>query len=335
VGVVGLAIVSGRTAGWRRGAGHLLVGVLAVWSMQIHAIGVALAAAIALRYGVLGGWQIVRQRHWNGDALTVGAGLLIGAGGFYLTNLAPVGGLTAYLTTLVNERTQRQAVLFFLTWPSLFEGMIMMLAVLLTIIRRRPADRLYLSFLLPLLLALALLDTQGYRLPAAALFLVPVGMLLSGGDQLPLTAPLRVVLPLIAVLFVLLLRVLTTAHWPGIGAVMLGQPPRYLYEELRDTLRPLVDPADRVVAAHLLIWTLPDQPVLVSPAAEVTAQRRWNLSDPVMVWARVDPTLIIDSPAQTTFSPALATYLTTRGFIPCQSLTVQEVTFTLYRVGCG
>lgn len=90
-----------------------------------------------------------------------------------------------------------------------------------------------------------------------------------------------------------------------------------------------------ILSTHLLIWSLPDHPNLYSAAGELTAMRRWDLTDPAEVWERVGPTVAVFLDTQMSWGEGAETYLDRHGFAPCQQFMVQTINVTVLRPDCG
>lgn len=320
---------------------HLACGFLATLSMQLHAAAIAFAVGMSAFY-LVEWWVRGRNRAANRAAtaalLWFGAGAALGTAVFLVWNVLPAGGLETYLTILLETRTQRQATLQFLTWPSLLEGMLIVGAFAFLIWRRSASDRLYLGLLLSILIALLLFDTQGYRSPVIALYSVAVGAFLT--QAFPAEAseqryPLGGLLAVASVAGIMLAQTLAFVNWGAVGeGLRTGAFPNYAYQDLRPLIAPYLRDDDTIVSTHLLIWTVPEKH-LISTAGELTAMREWNLTDPADVWERVQPTVIVDIPEQMTIGPGLRTYMQEHAFLLCDQLTVQHLEILVYRPACS
>ncbi len=346
-----------RQAGWW----HLLAGLGAMLAMQLHAAAAALVGGVTLYYAAEWLWASIRARRLEphppalfpggeGEArqvhvahstatrtrriadvrplLWLAVGLAIGGAVYYVANVLPVGGLQPFLNVLVNERLERQDSPGFLSWPSLLEWVLILTALAFIALRRNRADRLLLAPLVCYLIFLAPIDTQGYQTTVSALYVVPLGaFLLAAFERRERAAAALVVVALVG-------QMLAFVDWGGIRGWLRGESQPYLYEALRPELTPYLRDGDVIVSTHLLIWTLPDHPQLYSSGGELTAMRRWKLDDGALVWARVQPTVVIDIPAQMTINDGLRRYMDARGFALCETLSVQSVAVNLYRPDC-
>jgi len=298
--------------------------------------------------------------------LWLGLGMVVGGAIYFVFNIQPVGGLANFVDALIHQRGERIRFGAFLTWPSLLETVVIIGALVFTGWRRNAADRLFLGMVICICIGLALLDTQGYRSPVIALYAVPVGAMFVGGFMNPVTLTLdpsrsgrgekegwtaqiplsmfgegqgvglKSVLAILCLTAVMAGQSITVTDTGGIlGWLKTGHLGPYLYEEMGPVVRPFITDNDVVASTHLLIWGLPQQPILVSYAGEITAMRRWNLSDPEAVWERVQPTVMIAvGGSQMVINPGLQAYLERHTFQVCQQLTVQNVSVTISRPVC-
>jgi ligand-binding SRPBCC domain-containing protein len=106
-------------------------------------------------------------------------------------------------------------------------------------------------------------------------------------------------------------------------------------QQIGAALRPYTRPDDVIVSTHELIWEF-HQPTdkLISVSAEPVVIQRFNLSDPVDVWRRVQPTIIIEIPNRMFLTDGLLTYMQEKNFQVCEQLAPVEVEITIYRVNC-
>jgi hypothetical protein len=316
----------------RRHAGvwHFVAGLGAMLAMQLHAAAAALVGSVTLYYAAEWLWTSIRARSTADmrPLLWLAAGLAIGGGIYFVANVLPVGGLQPFLNVLVNERLERQDSPGFLSWPSLLEWVLILTALAFIALRRNRADRLLLVPLVCYLIFLAPIDTQGYQTTVSALYVVPLGaFLLVAFERHERAAAALVVVALAG-------QMLAFVDWGGIRDWLRGESQPYLYEALRPELTPYLREEDVIVSTHLLIWTLPDHPQLYSSGGELTAMRRWKLDDGALVWARVQPTVVIDIPAQMTINDGLRRYMDAQAFALCETLSVQSVAVNLYRPDC-
>ncbi len=327
----------------RRAPWDLIVGLLATLSMQLHAGALTFAVGFSFYYAaaLVHGWLRHRDQRGLLPALAFGLGALLGTGLHYVFNIAPVGGLESYVSTLSTERVSSFFVRFaFFSGPSLLELILMVSALGFLVWRRRDADRLLLGLLLCMVAATLLFDTWGYNTVYQALYLMALAAALAEifPSQLSSRHNRRGLMAQSALLVILIGQLLGTQvswtdlrHWLNTGQltpvsdVLVGQS---LLERMR--------PDDVIVSHHILIWTFHDNPDFYSVSAEVTAQRRWDLADPADVWERVSPTVIVEVHRRVVLPPGLQAYMARHDFVACETYTVPRTPLdvTLYRPDC-
>jgi hypothetical protein len=317
--------VRGHT-GW-----HFAAGLLAALALQLHAAAVAVAFGLGLYYVA----SALLRREWK-PLLAYGLGGLLGGAAYFALNVAPVGGLSVFLDILMRERGDRESFLRFLTWPLLPELVTIVGAFGFLIWRRAAMDRLFIGVLVAVAIGLALLDTQGYRSPVAGLYAVAVGAALAGAFDGGAGKRARVSLAPVCVLAGLLVfQAAGGVPWDDLISAGANGLPDYGYKTLGEALQPYLREDDIILGSHLLIWSLPRHPRLVSAAAEVTAMGRWNLSDPVDVWRRVQPTAAVIVENEVELNPGMRAYLEEQGFNECVRLQVATMNVTISRPDCS
>ncbi|PJF24698.1 MAG: hypothetical protein CUN53_16520, partial [Phototrophicales bacterium] len=311
---------------------HGAVGLLAALSLQLHAAGIAFAFGMSLFYRLESRLSLFKQRTVHLPVLLAFAtGALCGSLIYYVFNILPAGGLEAYLTALTAERSVRLTWFAFLTWDSFAEWILFALALIFLVLRRSDADRFLLSFLACIWLGLVLFDTQGYRAPTVVLLMCAVGAALADGFGFVRQRRwvIAVALTVTAGGAVAFIDARGLDAW-----VRTGTPPTYVYRDLRAPLQAHIRDDDVIAGSHLLIWTLPDHPQLVSYAGEITGMRRWSLTDSQAVWERVAPTVVINIEPEMTINPGLSQYMEQQHFTRCASFAIRQLNITLYRPDC-
>lgn len=329
---VGWLALIGQTdeRAWARRGGAFAAGLLALLSLQLHAAGLALAIGCSVFMAI----AVLRAPRRLDAFAAYAAGAGVGALVYWFFNIVPAGGIGPFLTGLVTDRGERQTWLYFLTWPTLLEGLILYAGLLFVLLRWSPADRRLLSLALPVFISMAIIDTQGYRTLTAPLFVIVAAAALtpSGAGQ---AVAARRWIGTAAVLLMLGASAATNLNWSGLIAVLRGQGlPNYVYADLAGPLTEYIDAEDVIASTHMLIWTLPDHLELYSTAGEYGVMRQSGLSDPQQVWEAVQPTLVIDIPGQMLVTEGLQQYMQAHDFGLCQSLRVEHLTVDLYRAGC-
>lgn len=323
-----------RAAWW-----HFVCGLLATLALQLHAAAIVFAAGLSLYYLLESLFSYYRQRKIRvfGSLIFFGIGAFIGTAFYYVFNVQPVGGVENFLR-LLSAISPLPNRFRFLTWNSLLEYLIIVAAFVYIARRHTVADKLFLGLLACVLVGVVLLDSQGYRTHYIALYVIPVGTLLVDGlKTAKQNQSIRTVVISLSLFAVLVGQASGLfINWPAVtNWLRAGELPPFLYQELQSVLPPLVNPDDVVVSTHQLVWTLPHHANLVSFAAEQTAMRRWQLTDPKAVWERVRPTLIVEVENEMHFDPGLLAYMEEQGFQICDTLEVLDTPINLYRTSCS
>jgi hypothetical protein len=323
-------------AGW-----HALCGLFATLSLQLHAAGIAYAAGFSLFYLAEFATDSYRQRRWASPEPLIwfGLGAAVGSASYYVFNIAPVGGMRAYLDYLVSHkgerlhdpwtvlRTPRSVVVRAVAWGAM--------AYLLW--RRTWADRRFLGLFACVAIAGTILDTQGYPTLYNPFYLVPVGVLIVdglGSASVPRGQNLHAALGsgLVALAFGGLLwnqlRPSTVTAW-----LRTGRLPPYLYEELGGALKSETSSSDVVVGSPLLEWSLPEYSHLLAVEAEVTATKLWQVSGQE-VWERTQPTVVVTVEQEIILPPGLRAYMTAHQFGVCRTFELMGQRVQLYRAAC-
>jgi hypothetical protein len=324
-----------------RAVWHVLCGLFATLSLEIHGAGIVYAAGFSLFYLAEFGVESYRQRRWASPEPLIwfGLGAAVGTASYYVFNVAPVGGPRAYLDHLVTRRgarindpwtvlrTPRSVIVRAVAWG----------ALIYLLWRRNWADRRFVGLFACVAVAGTILDTRGYLALYNPFYLVPVGVLIVdglGSASVPRGQNLHAALAsgLVALAFGSLLwvqlRPSTFTHW-----LRTRELPPYLYQELGGVLRPYVTDTDVIVGTPSLEWSLPEHPHLVSVEAEGVAMKLWHVSGPE-VWERARPTVVVDVQQETTLPPGLQTYMEAHQFGVCQTFEVMGRRVRLYRAGC-
>lgn len=311
---------------------HGAVGLMTALSLQLHAAGIAFAFGVSLFYLLESGFSLFQRRTIQARVLLAYAtGALCGTIIYYVCNVLPAGGLDAYLTALTAERSTRLTWFVFLTWDSFAEWILFALALIFLLLRRSPADRFLLLLGGCIWIGLAIFDTQGYRAPTVVMLTCAVGAALA--DGFGFVRQRRWVIA--AALAITAGGAFAFIDGRGLDTwFRTGTPPTYVYRDLRAPLQAYIRDEDIIAGSHLLIWTLPDHPQLVSYAGEVTGMRRWSLIDSEAVWERVAPTVVINIEPEMTINPGLSEYMQQQQFMLCASFSIRQLNVTLYRPGC-
>ncbi len=331
-------------AGW-----HLLAGLMATLSLELHAAGIVFAFGLALFYlaeFALSAYRLRRLPAWK-PLLWFGLGAGLGTSLYYVFNILPVGGVGPYLDFLSRTRGLTFEAFPFLKWNYiqydrtllLFESVPVWGGLAYLLWRRSAPDRLFLAMLACILIGIVLFDRPGYQSTFSAAYAVPIGALLVGGFARRGIAPgtnRQTVLAAAGLIGMLVgqsagvfINWAATAEW-----LRTGRLPPTLYEELQPILAPHIRDDDVIVSTVQLLWTLPNHRHLIHFGAELTALDRWGLQDPVEVWERVQPTVIVNVQNHMHFDPGLQSYLERHVFQVCQHFEVQNHVVEIYREEC-
>lgn len=328
----------GRTG---RALWHAACGLLAVLSLQIHGAGIAFVAGFSAFYLAEFALESIRGRRWASPEPLIwyGLGAAVGAASYYAFNIAPVGGVQAYLEHLSDRRGERwkDAWTVFRTPGSLIVRPLAWGALAYLLWRREWADRRFVGLFACVAIAGTILDTQGYFTIYNAFYLVPIGALIVDGwasasiprgQNLHAAATAAIVALVFGGALWFQLRPASVTDW-----LRTGRFPPYLYEALGDELQAEVTDDDVIVSTPLLTWSLPEHPHLLSIQAEATAMGLWNVSG-LEVWERVGPTLAVDVQPETGFPSGLQAYMQHYEFGVCRTFRVMGHRVLLYRAGC-
>lgn len=335
------AMLCAREQPHRRLWRHGWVGLLVTLALNIHPIVIVMALALSLFYALEFVWRWGRDGWQALDRVfAFGVGALTGTLAYIGTNVLPAGGFDVYLGNLpASVGASPPPLFYFVRWGSLLEQVLFAAGVAFLVWRRDPTDRMLLALMGLTALAAHLLDSQGYVWHMATFYFLPVGALLvSLGGTAP--AHSRRTWIVGGVLLVLLAAQMTTRYidWGTVRSTLqTGQPPTYLYDELKAVLPQYVREDDVIYSTHQLIWVFPhtSPPTLVSHAAELNAMARFGVDDPVQVWERVQPTVIIFIEDHMHYDAGMQAYLERHPFEVCHQFDVQGHTITISRPDCA
>jgi hypothetical protein len=348
--------------------GYALVGLLATLSLNVHSAGVVFALGYTLWvvWGV--GWAWFGRRggphplleeggdsHSCNDSLpntpsfeaplpwgegfrvrasfsrmiAFGFGATLGTVTFYFTNITPVGGFGPYLAVLTEWDGAQRHPLFFVRWESLFERVLIALAIVWLAWRRTRADRFVLSAVGFMVVSAWLLDTQGYIWHYGPFYFLALSALLT--EALPRQRTL-----LVAGTALVMAAQVSSAFidWGTVRQfARTGTVPTYLYNDLKAVVPPYIREDDVVYTTHQLIWLYPHtrEPRIVTYGAEAEGIARFGLDSPEQVWEQVEPTVIVFVDGQMSFDPGMIAYMVDNPFAVCAALEVQGTPITIYR----
>lgn len=325
---------------------HLLCGLLATLSMQLHAAGIVFAVGLSLFYllEVIAIWHRARQTHtWTRESLlpifVFAAGALGGTTIYLVFNIWSIGGLEVYLSNLVSSRWNwdRPIIRQFLEWPFLERPMVWG-GLLYLLWRRRASDCRYLTILACIFAGAFLLDTQGYPSIYAVLLMVPAGTLILDGFSSPGISRgknLRAALAGTVLVVALLAQSSGTfIEWDNvIRWIASGEREPYFYEELAEPLEPYLGQDDIILGPVSMVWAFPHHQ-LVTSGAEHAAQQRFQVSTPEAVWEVIQPSVVVYVLNEMEITPAIQQYMDSHAFELCHILNVMGRTIEIYRQDC-
>jgi hypothetical protein len=332
-----LLVILGRSAkpGFIRSLIHALVGLVVTSSLNLHASGVIFAVVWSLWY--VGRAILARDRDTVLDMVSFGMGTLIGTSIYWFTNIQPGGGLYNYVSVLntLYSKNDRNPF-FFYTWDSALERLLILLGIAWMLLRRNSKDALILSLIFITIGVAWIIDKQGYIWSFAAYYPIPIGVLLVQSTWLNHHSNRTWIINI--VLFLMLLPMLSYIRWDIFNTwIRTNSLPSYLYDELKDSLPNYILDSDVIYSTHQLLWVFPNsgQPRVISHASEVNAMHYFNLDEPIQVWERVKPTVIIFVENHMNYDPGMVAYLEQHPFELCHTLTVQDRQITILRPDCS
>jgi hypothetical protein len=325
---------------WARIGWHGLVGFLATSALNLHAGGIFFAGGFTLYYGLAYLWQCYRARRLASPLALVsfGMGAALGTGIYYLTNVVAVGGLSVYLDALVTTRFEAEDTRRFLalSWISLLEAPVIMLALLYVLRRRNAADLRWLGMALCVVVCASLLDTQGYYSVYRALYIIPVGALLLNPASSDTKIWTRHEIWTTACLILALVGQIAGSHiqWSQVRDIVAsGTLPPYPVKELGEQVAAVLRPDDIVASTHEFIWAMPHEPKLYSAAAEITLYQERQLPNLQAAWDVIRPTVVVHLQQQMEMTPGLLAYMEQHNFQLCQQIDY-GLTALIYRPKC-
>lgn len=337
------AIQARQVARWKNGW-HLLCGLLAVLTMEMHAAGIIVAFGFGILYLVEALWSLWSQESWRSTLsklIWFGVGGVLGVAIYYLANIASIGGLNVYLGQLVSERGAGIRPIKAFIWPSAYEAGLIVAALAYYGWQARCTRTfpMLLVLIVGTIIGALLFDTQGYFSVYKALYLLPVGALLVGAfraEDVPLGTNTRAVW--IAACVVLCLVGQITGGfiaWNRVGDVLESRSlPPYPVEALGDQIRAEMPADARIATTHEFIWSFADWPAFYSIGAEITQMRQQDLQTPLDAWDRLEPDTIVYLVNTMEMTPGLKQYIERDQFQLCKTYTYGELRAELYRRTC-
>lgn len=331
------AAAQARIGNSYRSLWHMLCGLFCALSLQLHAAGIYLAIGVGSFYLVE--WLTRRERQHR-SLIAFSAGASIGVLIYYVFNIAPIGGLSPFLNTLITERFGGTRELYWerLAWPSLLEGVVGLIGFGYSLKRFQTPDKLLLGLFACIAIAFLILDNWGYRTTYQAFFFIPLANMLADKPRQEGTISKRNLWLFGALLWLFMAQMAGEfINWHRVGDVLReGQLPTFTNELIGAKIQTYIDDSDVIVSTHELIWTFRDRPHFYSMAGEATAARRWAYeANPIRVWERIDPTVIIHLEGRIALTKGLTEYMEAYAFQVCHKLTVGGIVVIIYRPQCG
>lgn len=183
--------------------------------------------------------------------------------------------------------------------------------------------------LLPCLIAIFLIDTQGYSIPYKGLFLIPIGAFV--------TVFFRRNFFLAMLILCLGFFPLTTwINWELVQqAIQTGGIRDAEIEGIGDAIlaKTLLDKTETIVATHELIWVLAAYPNFYSPMAEGQSPELYGWTD-LELWENLAPDVYIEIPSRLLTPEGLQQYLENEQFQLCQDFQANSVRVYVWRRNC-
>jgi len=327
-----------------RGAWHLLCGLLAVLTLELHAAGIIVAFGFGSVYLVEALWHVWTRQAWRGILSTLmwfGTGAALGIVIYIAANIAPIGGLSVYLAQLVTERGESARPIKAFIWPSAYEAGLIVAALAYHVwqTKRSRTFPLLLILIGGTILGALLFDSQGYFSLYKALYLLPVGALLVGAfrtDDLPLGKNRRSVWIAGCVILCLAGQMIGGfITWDRVASVLQTRmPPPYPVEALGNQIRAEMPADARIASTHEFIWSFADWPAFYSIGAEITLMRQKKLQRPLESWDYLQPDTIVYLVDTMEMTPGLKAYMERDNFQLCKTYTYSGLRADLYRRQC-
>ncbi|MEM6280828.1 MAG: hypothetical protein AAF787_01430 [Chloroflexota bacterium] len=333
-----LALRAHRGSGWRYSAMHTGVGLLVTLALQLHAVCIVAALTFSLYYALRTLWRLWYERTLSViyPALAFGAGALAGSVIYMVANVLPAGGFDVFLNALAQtSETPRPQGFAITRYESLYEQVLLALAIVFLLWRRAEPDRTLLAVLALTVFSAYALDTQGYIWHVAGVYPLVVGMMLAGmyGED---TAK-RLIVSGGAVGLLALQLVGGHTNWNTVRYTLQnGELPPFLYHELKTVLPQYVTPDDVVYSTHQLIWVFPHtgDVEVISYGGEIYAMRRDEINSRRALWDSVQPTVIIFIENHMIYDEGMQQYMADHPFELCDTLTVLETDIEILRPDC-
>ncbi len=320
---------------------HFLAGLLATLSLQLHALGVALALGMSFFYAGDFLWKLVRRealREALGTLIAFGLGALLGTAAYWVFNVQAVGGLETFLSVLLDERSSSVRRFGYLLFTPL-EALFVVPGLLFLLIRRQREDRLYLALLSCAIVAKFLVDTQNYVVAYRVMLAIPSGALLVSLLRTPGSPPARdrrlnwlalwVVIALSGFAFTRKIDLSTVMYF-----VNNRELPPHSIHLLNDAIMEVVAEDAVVVGSIELIWGMQYREGFVAFPAEGYQGSIQGVNDLVGFWETIAPDVIVHIPQRDVMPAGLQSFIEQADYDLCQTIQVRGFDILFYRPTC-
>lgn len=315
---VGALVVLAWLASQKRALWAFVAGWLAIFSLEIHAAGLAYIVALLIMFGLDGLARLRKRRNpFTRQVFAVVAGMGVGTLIYLGLHVLIQPEPEAYLAFLRSTRSFLSMDRW-LEWVSeagrLFWGrsplelVLTAAAVVALIARRTPGDRVVLRFFAATLVSYFVLVPESHRYLVVFMPFIAWGnaALISYGFRAA-PAPPRPVASLLALAAVSAPFLAVSLPGLSVNPMPAAEPPPIV-----ERVRALSSPNDVIVSDLFTYWWLSDYPELYVSQAEYELTRGLGYTTGEELWAALDPMLVVQvySPGFPRMPPALEEYLT-------------------------
>ncbi len=338
----------------RRWLWDMLAGLVVTLSLNLHASGMVFAVAFSLIYAVSFLWQITHKQPLRQALIPLigfGVGAGIGTGIFLLINVAPVGGLSVYLSKLASQRfnIDRRIFLENVSLPSVMETVLIVWGFAYLIWRRNATDRFLLGVYSAVLVSALMVDSWGYRTLHIGIVMISIGVLVVDVVKRIDVSFSQRSLWFSGMVVVMFAGQITgqSIDWNAVSQVVQnGAIPAPVDVAIGKLVAENISEDDVLVSTHLLIWTFHDKSDFYTVSGERTAILAWReaqgldmdadftLDQAEAVWERLGVTVIADIENRMTLPDGLRAYMETQDFVLCWEEAVAGHRIRLYREQC-
>ncbi len=312
---------------------HMGAGLLVIFTLQAHAVGICLIAALSAYYGIRGAQALWRRDWmWLFSLLGYVMGASIGSALYFVTNILSVGGLDVYLEYLRNYSASSSKFPAFIFAP--LDGVLVMTSIVWLLWRQAYQQQHYIGILLMLVVSIFLLDRRGYSVPHQGIFYLPVGIFLA---EVMLTRRQRDWALMVVALCLFLVLVRTPLLQWDAAAVLLreGRLAEHPFSPISRAVAARLQPDEMVIGTHELVWGLGNRANFYSLISEGTSQFFRRYPTKTQVWEELRPDVVVEISKSLIIPEGLQLYMAREGFQPCETFTVSDRIVTFYRPTCA